>query len=387
MRQPRSRGTAAAKNVAMINANVPAHAPLAAAGRRALRLGFPSLTHAAPFIVAQELGLFAEHGLQVELSREIGWATIREKIVYGELDAAQAPAPMLWSAQLGLGCAATDVLTALVLNLNGNAITLSIALREAGVRDALTLRDHVKTRRTRQPLTFGVVFPFSSHQLMLTDWLRGAGLEPDRDVRIVVVPPAQMFRNLSAGTIDGFCAGEPWNSVAVRERVGWCPTWSAEFRPGHVEKVLMVTRRFAETRAAEHAALVRALSVAAAWCDEPQNRERVAELLSAPQYLNLPAKVIAPTLLGRFDCGDGRVEDVPDFHLFHRGDAGVPTLARAEAIQHDLGAAGLLSAPAAKDADLPRRLFREDLYREALRHATPLHETIHAPTPHAEPNR
>src|ERR1043165_9741404 len=101
-----------------------------------LRIGFLSLTDAAPFIVAEELGLFARHNLIVELRREIGWATIREKIIYGELDAAQAPAPMLWSAQLGLGCPNCDVLTALVLNQNGNAITLSRGLWEAGVRDA-----------------------------------------------------------------------------------------------------------------------------------------------------------------------------------------------------------------------------------------------------------
>lgn len=334
------------------------------------------MTDAAPFVVAQELGLFARHGLQVELRREIGWATIREKIIYGELDAAQAPAPMLWSAQLGLGCPNCDVLTALVLNQNGNAITLSRALWEAGVRDGASLREHARTHRSRQPLTFGVVFPFSSHHLLLADWLRAAGLQPDRDVRIVVVPPAQMFRNLNARTIDGFCAGEPWNTLAVRENVGWCPAWSAALQPGHVEKVLMVTRRFAESQRTEHALLARSLAEAAAWCDEPQHREQLAEMLSGPNYLNLSARVIAPALLGRFDCGYGRTEAVPDFHVFHRGDAGVPTLDKAEALQRALGAAGLLSPVAAKDAALPRRLFREDLFREILNPHQPLHETV-----------
>src|SRR4051812_10122930 len=170
---------------------------------RRFRGGFFALTDAGPFVVAEGLCLFARHDLVVELRREIGWATIREKIIYGELDAAQAPAPMLWSAQLGLGCPPCDVLTALVLNLHGNAITLSRALWTAGVRDAATLRDHARLHRPRQPLTFGVVFPFSSHHLLLRDWLRSAGLDPDRDVRIVVVPPGQMFRNLAAQTIDG----------------------------------------------------------------------------------------------------------------------------------------------------------------------------------------
>jgi ABC-type nitrate/sulfonate/bicarbonate transport system substrate-binding protein len=339
---------------------------LADTRQRLLRVGFLSLTDAAPFVVAQELGLFARHGVRVELRREIGWATIREKIIYGELDAAHAPAPMLWSVQLGLGCPACDVVTALVLNLNGNAITLSRALWDAGVRDAMSLRDHVRTRRARQPLTFGVVFPYSSHNVMLREWLRSAGMEPDRDVRIVVVPPAQMFRNLNARTIDGFCAGEPWNTLAVREGSGWCPTWSAAMHPLHVEKVLMVTRRFAETERHTHGRLVNALLEAAAWCDEPQNRERLAEILSSAAYLNLSVHVIAPALLGKFDCGNGHIESVPDFHVFHRGDASVPTLDRAESQQRALAATGLLPAAAASDTELPRRLFREDLHREII---------------------
>jgi len=334
---------------------------------RPLRVGFLALTDAAPFVVAAHLGLFAQHGVRVELRREIGWATIREKIVYGELDAAHAPAPMLWSTQLGLGCPPSDVLTALVLNLHGNALTLSRALWEAGARDAASLRALAKERRARQPLTFGIVFQFSSHHLLLRDWLLAAGINPERDVRIVVVPPAQMFRNLAAGTVDGYCAGEPWNTLAVREGAGWCPAWSAAQSPGHVEKVLMVTRRFAEKNAAEHSALVAALVAACAWCDEPQNREPLAQLLSGAAYLNLPTRVVAPALLGRFDCGHGRVENVPDFHVFHRGDANVPTVEKAAALQRDLLTAGLLSATETAP-DLPRQLFRPDLHRAALHH-------------------
>jgi ABC-type nitrate/sulfonate/bicarbonate transport system substrate-binding protein len=337
----------------------------AAAHARPLRIGFLPLTDAAPFIVAQRHGFFARHGLPVELHREVGWATIREKIVYGELDAAQAPAPMLWATHLGLGCASCPVLTALVLNLHGNALTLSRTLWDAGVRNAVSLRELIRTRPAHQLLTFGVVFLFSSHHLLLRDWLRGAGLDPDRDVRIVVVPPAQMFRNLAAGTIDGYCAGEPWNTLAVREGAGWCPAWSAAQQPGHIEKVLMVTERFAHKRPAEHAALVTALTEACAWCDEPQHREPLAQLLAEADYLNLPARVIAPALIGRFDCGNSRIESTPDFHIFHHGDANVPVAAKAAELQSALIGAGLFSAAAA-NPELPQQLFREDLYRKAL---------------------
>ena len=349
------------------------HTPAFSTAQRPLRIGFLALTDAAPLMVAQERGFFARHGLKVVLEREVGWATIREKIIYGELDAAQALAPMLWATHLGLDCAPTPVVTAFVFNLHGNAITLSTALRDAGVHDVGSLRPVAKARRGESRLTLGVVFPFSSHHLHLRQWLEIAGIRPEQDVRVVVVPPAQMFRNLQAGTIDGYCAGEPWNSIAVRAGIGWCPTWSAAQSPGHLEKVLMVTERFAAKRAGEHAALVAALADAAAWCDEPANREPLAAMLGAAPYLNLPARVILPALTGRFDCGDGRVETVPDFFVFHRGEANAPAFAKAAALQRELVSAGIL--PAGLDPELPRRLFREDLFREFLQPHTPSHAT------------
>lgn len=320
-----------------------------------------ALTDAAPLIAAEAQGFFARAGLQVELHREIGWATIRDKIIYGELDAAQAPAPMLWSAQLGIHCPPCEVLTALVLNLHGNAITLSRTLWDSGARDNAALRLLARERRRRQPLTFGVVFPFSSHHLQLRSWLRAAGIDPDRDVRIVIVPPAQVFRNLSAGTIDGFCAGEPWNTVAAQAGLGWCVCSSAQQEPGHVEKVLIVTRNFAEDRATEHAALVGALAEACAWCDESSNRTSLAELLSGPRALNLPVQAIAPSLLDVFTPGIRPPETIRDFHVFHGHDANVPTVAKAVALQQTLADAGLL-AGATLPAGLPAELFREDLY-------------------------
>lgn len=346
---------------------------------RPLRVGFLALTDAAPLIAAQELGCFSRRGLTVELCREVGWATIRDKIAYGELDGAHAPAPMLWSTKLGLGCAPSDVCTAFLFNLHGNALTLSIRLWEAGVRDAATLREDALRRRGENKLMFGIVFPHSMHHVLLRQWLRDARLDPERDVRIAVVPPAQMFRNLVAGTLDGYCAGEPWNTLAVQQNQGWCPAWSAALAPGHVEKVLMVRSVFAERRAAEHAALVAALTEAAAWCDEPANRPALAQMLSAPAYLNLPATTIEPALLGRFATGHGTTESVPDFLVFHRGQANAPTADRAATLQNELVASGLLPR-SLLNPSLPRRLFREDLHREATANLDPYaHQQLKLP--------
>lgn len=337
---------------------------------RPLRLGFLALTDAAPLIAARELGCFARRGLSVELCREVGWATIRDKVTYGELDGAHAPAPMLWATHLGLGCAPADVCTAFIFNLHGNAITLSTRLWEAGVSDATGLREEALRRRGENKLMFGIVFPHSMHHVLLRQWLHAARIDPERDVRIAVVPPAQMFRNLVARTLDGYCAGEPWNTLAVQENQGWCPAWSTVLAPGHVEKVLLVRTAFAERRAAEHTALVAALTEAAAWCDLPSNRADLARMLAAPAYLNLSSAVIEPALVGRFSPQPGRIEDTPDFLVFHRGDANAPTPARAATLQHELVAAGIVPRSQLR-TELPTRLFREDLFRKATANLDP----------------
>lgn len=345
----------------------------ARSGTAPLRLGFIALTDAAPLIVAQERGFFARRGLTVDLYREVGWATIRDKVLYGELDGAHALAPLLWSAHLGLGCGPAEICTGIVLSLHGNAITLSTRLRAAGVHDLATLREEALRRRGENKLVFGIVFPHSMHHVLLRRWLLAARLDPEHDVRIAIVPPAQMYRNLAAGTLDGYCSGEPWNTLAVQQGVGWCPACSATLAPGHIEKVLMVRSLFAHRRPAEHAALIAALAGAAAWCDEAQHRAELAEILSLPAYLNVAPSVIAPALLGRFATGAGNTESVPDFHIFSRGDAGVPSAERATSLQAELVAAGLVPRALASTS-LPARLFREDLYRSAtsdLRHPAP----------------
>jgi ABC-type nitrate/sulfonate/bicarbonate transport system substrate-binding protein len=217
---------------------------------RPVRIGFVPLNDCAPIVMAHELGLFEKYDLVVRLSREIGWATVRDKIVYGELDAAHAVAGLVFVCSFGLGVLQTDCLTALVLNLHGNAITLSNELRACGVHDGKTLKFEIERSRGKRLFTFGVAFPFSSHNFILCEWLRAAGIEPRVDVEIVTVPPPQMFPNLRAGNLDGYCVGEPWNSLAVMRRAGWCVATSAELAPLHPEKVLIVRRDFAEEREA-----------------------------------------------------------------------------------------------------------------------------------------
>ena len=179
-----------------------------------VRLGFVPLNDCAPLVVAQEQGLFERFGVDVRLSRELGWATVRDKLIHGELDAAHAPCGLPLALGLGLNCLPTPTVTGLVLNLNGNAITLSEELWQAGVRDALTLRTFLANHRGRRTLTFGTVSPYSTHTLLLRRWLTQAGADFSRDVRFVVVPPPQMVVNLAAGHLDGTRAGQGLSGAA-----------------------------------------------------------------------------------------------------------------------------------------------------------------------------
>ncbi len=330
-----------------------------------LRVGFVPLNDCAPLVMARELGLFAKYGVSVELKRELGWATIRDKIIFGELDAAHAVAGMPFAATLGIGSIQCDCVAGMVLSLNGNAITLSRALWDAGVRDVETLRLHIAKSRKKNLLTFGVVFPSSSHNFLLRQWLISGGIDLNRDVRIVVVPPPQMYVNLKAGNLDGYCVGEPWNSIAIQARAGWSVTASAQLAPGHPEKVLLVRRQFAEARVREHTALMAALIEACAFCDQWENADYVAAILSRPEYLNLPAAALGRSLCGLFDFGCGRVEAVPDFHVFHRQSANEPSRDKAAWITRAMFQHGLVSNRQAFESDAIKHVFRPDLFRQA----------------------
>jgi ABC-type nitrate/sulfonate/bicarbonate transport system substrate-binding protein len=327
-----------------------------------LRVGFVSLVDCAPLVMAQELGLFAKHGLAVELSHEVGWATIRDKVLYGELDAAQAPAGLVFAATYGLGSLAAPCLTALVINLHGNAITLSNRLRQHGVRDGRTLR--AALRGGLEPITLGVVHPFSSHHVLLRQWLARHEILPGRDVQIVVVPPAQVFGNLKAEHLDGYCVGEPWNSLAVQARVGWCVATSPELAPQHPEKVLMVREDFARKRSAEHLALVAALLEACRFCDRPENRERVAEMLSDSRFVGAPLPALRASLGGTFDYGDRRIEKLGDFHVFARHNANEPSADKAAWVFNGLRSS-VLDDPSLLPPEAIARCFRPDLFHQA----------------------
>jgi len=331
---------------------------------RKLRVGFVPLVDCAPFVVAYELKIFAKYGLDVKLHRELGWAAVRDKIIYGKLDASHAVAGMALAATAGWGSVEAPCVTGMILNTNGNGITLSNSLFSQGVRDAKSFKEVLLASNPRKVTTLGTVSPVSSHNFLLRQWLRSGGINPDKDVRIVVVPPPQVCQNLKAGNLDGFCVGEPWNSLAVQNHLGWTVATSTELSRGHPEKILMVREEFAEKRPDEHLALVAALLEACKWCDQSENLSEVVSMLCRPEYLNLSAKVLLPSLGGRYDYGHGRREQIEDFISFHRHNANEPTPGKIDWIAEHLADNGFLKI-SPPSTELCQRVFRQDLYLQA----------------------
>jgi ABC-type nitrate/sulfonate/bicarbonate transport system substrate-binding protein len=303
-----------------------------------LRLGFIALNDCAPLVVAREQGFFEAEGLNVTLSREASWANIRDKVAVGALDGGHMLGPMTLAASMGVGGERTPMTVPLSLNLNGSAVTVSVALADAlravdpeGMaqhpRTARPLARLVEARRAfgDRPLTFAVVFPYSMHNYELRYWLAQAGIDPDRDVRLVVVPPAAMGERLHKGDIDGFCVGAPWNALAVAQGAGEILIYASDFWRVGPDKVFGVTRAWAGANPAALQAVVRALLRAAAWADAPENRAPLAALLSSPAYVGAPQEIIAQSLVGSppYTSG-GETGANLDYLIYHRYAASFP---------------------------------------------------------------
>lgn len=344
-----------------------------------VRIGFIALTDSAVLIAAKEKGFFARQGLDVTLVREPSWANMRDKVALGALDAAHMLAPMPLAATLGAGGWKKPQITSFALNLNGNAVTISSKLwnRLVEAEPAVAQNRHeagnvlrrliATDRKAGRPgLTFATVFNYSSHQIQLRYWLASAGIDPDRDVNLVVVPPPQMTDRLAAGEIDGFCVGDPWNSLAVLRGVGRILISGYEIWNNRMEKVIGVNRDWVERNPLTHKLMLMALIEAAEWLDRPENRLEGVEILARPDYIGPEAaEAIRLGMLGVVRYGlDVSPEHMPDFFVFSRYSANFPWRSQAEWYLTEMRRWKLID-PATDISAVADAVFRTDLYREA----------------------
>ena len=340
--------------------------------------GFIPLLDSAVLVAAREIGFAEEEGIALKLVRESSWANIRDRVAVGHFDVAHMLAPMPIAASLNLTSLAVPMLAPMILGLGGNAITVSTALWQvmselgtdrngdpastgAALRKAVARRGESAAALLR----FGVVHPFSGHAYELRYWLAAAGIDPDKDVEITVLPPQLMADALAAGQLDGYCVGEPWNTAAVAAGTGRIATYKQAIWPDSPEKVLGVTRKWAQSSPETLAALMRAMSHAADWCADTANTEQLTALLAGPDYLACAPDLCRPALSGNVRFGVTTSVARPDFLKFSGGPAAAPSPAHGKWFYDQMVRWGQAEYSPSGEADV-QDIFSPALYRAAL---------------------
>lgn len=340
-----------------------------------LRLGFLPLTDCAVLVAAKERGFFEKYDLHVTLQREVSWANIRDRVAFGELDAAHMLAPMPLAATLGIDGLGIPMQTALSLGLNGSAITLASPLMQtmheqfAEHLQASPLRatglKALQAQQLKRKLVLGCVYPFSQHYYLLRAWLQAGGLDLAQEVEIQIMPPSHMVNALALGSIDGFCAGEPWNQIAVQQGIGWVAASSYDLMHNGSDKVLGVTQAWAMANPETHLALISALLEAALWLDDARNRLLFAETLASSPYLDVPIMSLCAPLQGYYRYALHEPERfIPDFHVFARYAATMPWHSQGQYFLTAMRQAGQLPT-VIDEAKLLSAVYQTDIYRSA----------------------
>ena len=339
-----------------------------------LSAGFLPLLDSVLLVLAREKGFAAAEGLDLHLMRETSWANIRDRAALGHFDFAQMLAPMPIAATLGLNPLSVPMIAPIVLGLGNNGITVSAELwarmAEAGAPATLeagpvgaALARVVKSGGQR--LRFGVVHQTSSHNYELRYWLMASGIMPDRDVDVVVLPPPYLPDALGAGGIDGYCVGEPWNSIGVNREGAHIATVKAAIWRNSPDKVVGMRLGWAEANSEVVAGLIRAVHRAAVWCGAAENHAEIAAIMSAPHYLGIEPELIEPALSGRFNVGGGAAVTVPNHFVPYELAANFPWTSHALWFYSQMVRWGEVGHSAAR-AEAAAMTSRPDLYRAAL---------------------
>ncbi len=336
---------------------------------------FLPLTDSAVLVAAREKGFAAGQDIALDLIRSESWATLRDRLVYGQVQAAHMLAPLAIAVTLGLSQHPASLSAPFKLSVNGNLFVMGTEFAAALDPDiARRAEDPIATAHDfaaaiglyRRKPVIGIVHRFSCHALLLRYWLGYAGIDPDRDLVLRVLPPSLMGAALDAGEIDGFIAGEPWSTVAVRAGVAEIVMVGARVWQRGVEKVLALRTDWMDANAEAVDRLLIALDRAAAWCDDPAHHDELAELLARREYVGRPAEAILPALAGRLIVRSGEAPvAVPATMLFHREAVGFPWRSHALWIYSQLVRWGM-AEPSPEAERLAADVFRSDIYRRAL---------------------
>jgi ABC-type nitrate/sulfonate/bicarbonate transport system substrate-binding protein len=348
--------------------------------KKNITLGFMPLTDSAPVVIAHEMGFFKKWGLNVSLTKQNSWATLRDKLHSGVIDAAQMLAPMPIASNLGLHGQRSTVIVPMILSRNGNGITLSTKLYQKILLQhdtteismpfsANILRHEIDERKKEgNKLTFAVVFPYSCHHYQLIEWLKNSDINPS-DINLLIVPPSDMVASMHSGDLDGFCVGSPWNAKAVREGVGITGVTSSDLWHDSPEKVLGLMSDWQVKHPKTTFALVSALYEACQWLENIPNRFEAARFLSRAKYLDTHIDVIAPSLMGSCltlnNTSPRKVESYQQFSTLGDPTFNRPTHHYGEKIAKLMQLCGHINTQQITDVDIAS-IYREDIYQAVI---------------------
>ena len=333
-----------------------------------MRIGIIALTDCSSIVMAHELGLFKKHGIESTISKEASWAVIRDRLTLGENQATHLLLGIPYAATMGLqGSPVKPMVIPMYLNRNGQAITLTRALLDKGVKTPQQLKPLAMEAKAKgSPMTFAMTYPPGTHAMWTRYWLASGGIHPDKDVNLITIPPAQMVANMKVDKMDGFCVGEPWNNRAIIDGIGFTAITTQKMWPDHPEKVCAFTEEFAARNPKTVKAVLKALHLASVHLDNLDNRARAAEVVARPTYINCPPEIILQRLLGNYDYGDGRKEQDKYYMIFSSRDCNYPQRAFGMWWLTQFRRWGMVKG-APDYQGVAKRVLRPDIYLEAMK--------------------
>src|SRR5512145_2903016 len=332
-----------------------------------IRFGIIALTDCAPIVMAHELGFFKKFGITSIVSKEASWAVIRDKLSLGENHATHMLIGMPFASTMGLlGSPAKPMVIPWMLNRNGQAITLANKFK-GQVKTAADMKPLVSAAKAKgDPLTFAMTFPPGTHAMWIRYWLASGGIHPDKDVSLITIPPPQMVANMKVDKMDGFCVGEPWNNRAIVDGIGFTAVTTQQMWKDHPEKVCAFTEEFASKNPKTVKAVLKALHLASVELDKLENRPKFAEVISRPTYINCPPAIILERLMGKYEYGDGRVEQDPFYMIYSSRNCNYPHQIYAQWWLTQFRRWGMTKG-APDYAGIPKRVMRSDIYLDAMK--------------------
>jgi nitrate/nitrite transport system substrate-binding protein len=333
-----------------------------------LKFGMIALTDCSPIVIAHEKGLFKKYGINSTVSKGASWAAIRDALSNGDIQATHMLIGMPIASTMGLlGSPKKPMVIPWMLNRNGQSISLKLELKGKVQADPKVLKPIVMDAKSKgAPLTFAVTFPPGTHAMWTRYWLGAGGINPDKDVSLVVIPPAQMVANMKVGKMDGFCVGEPWNARVIADGIGYTAINTQDIWKDHPEKVCAFTAEFADKNPRTVKAVCKALHEASVWLDDMKNRPEQAQIVSRATYINCSPELILGRLQGHYDYGDGRKKEDPNFMVFSGRNCNYPQAKYAVWWLTQFRRWGMVPSPP-DYTGVAKQVMRNDIYEEAMK--------------------